>query len=192
MEILAIEPHNQSLSPRREAVGAGTSGDAPMSDSRSLWLRFPIALVLSMVCLVVPAWADFQAGMDAYNRGDYATALREWRPLAEQGDAHAQFSLGLSYENGDGVPRDHAKAREWYEKAAAQGDAKAQFYLGMQSSFGEGGPQDLVQAYMWYSLAAGNGNPHAPGYRDDLVRQMTPAQITEGQKRARERKPKGK
>jgi hypothetical protein len=163
-----------------------------MSDSRSLWLRFPIALVLSMVCLVVPAWADFQAGMDAYNRGDYATALREWRPLAEQGDAHAQFSLGLSYENGDGVPRDYAKAREWYEKAAAQRDAKAQFYLGMQSSFGEGGPQDLVQAYMWYSLAAGNGNPHAPGYRDDLVRQMTPAQITEGQKRVREWKPKGK
>jgi hypothetical protein len=163
-----------------------------MSDSHSLWLRFPLALVLSMVCLVVPAWADFQAGMDAYNRGDFATALREWRPLAEQGDARAQFSLGLSYENGDGVPRDHAKAREWYEKAAAQGDAKAQFYLGMQASFGEGGPQDLIQAYMWYSLAAGNGNAHAPGYRNDLARQMTPAQIAEAQKRAREWKPKGK
>ena len=51
---------------------------------------------------------------------------------------------------------------------------------------------DLVQAYMWYSLAAGNGNAHAPGYRDDLARQMTPAQITEAQKRAREWKPSGK
>jgi hypothetical protein len=163
-----------------------------MSDDRLITLQFSVALVLSVISLVVPAWADFQAGMDAYNRGDYGTALREWRPLAEQGDARAQFSLGLSYENGDGVPRDHAKARAWYEKAAAQGDAKAQFYLGMQSSFGQGGPMDLVQAYMWYSLAAGNGNAHAPGYRDDLARQMTPAQITEAQKRAREWKPSGK
>ena len=82
-------------------------------------LRFPIALVLSLVCFVVPAWADFQAGMDARNRGDFAKALREWRPLAEQGDARAQYYLGLLYENGDGVPRDYEKAREWYEKSAA-------------------------------------------------------------------------
>jgi TPR repeat protein len=143
-----------------------------------------------MVCLVVPAWADFKAGMDAYNRGDFAAALREWRPLAEQGDTSAQFYLGLSYENGDGIPRDYTKARQWYEKAAAQGDAKAQLYLGMQSSFGQGVPVDLVQAYMWYSLAAGNGNAHAPGYRNDLTRQMTPAQIAEAHKRAREWKPK--
>ena len=155
-------------------------------------LRFPIALALSLVCLVVPAWADYQAGMDAYNRGDYATALREWRPLAERGDPSAQFRLGSLYENGDGVPRDFATARQWYEKAAAQGDAKAQFYLGIQSAYGEGGPLDLVQAHMWYSLAAGNGNAHAPGYRDDLARQMTPAQLTEARKRAREWKPKTK
>jgi len=158
----------------------------------SIALRFPVALVLSVFCLVVPAWADFQAGMDANNRGDYATALREWRPLAEQGDAKAQFSFGLLYENGDGVPRDYTKARQWYEKAAAQGDAKAQLYLGLQSSFGQGVPMDVVEAYMWYSLAAGNGNAHAPGYRNDLSRQMTPAQIAEAQKRAREWKPKGK
>ncbi len=163
-----------------------------MSNDRLIVLRFPITLMLSMVCFVLPAWADYQAGMDAYNRGDFATALREWRPLAEQGDAKAQFSFGLLHENGDGVPRDYAKARQWYEKAAAQGDAKAQLYLGLQSSFGQGVPMDLVEAYMWYSLAAGNGNAHAPGYRNDLSRQMTPAQIAEAQKRAREWKPKGK
>lgn len=163
-----------------------------MSNNHSLSLRFAIALVLSIICLALPVWADFQAGMDAYNRGDFKTALREWQPLAEQGDARAQFSFGLLYENGDGVPRDYAKARQWYEKAAAQGDAKAQLYLGLQSSFGQGVPMDAVDAYMWYSLAAGNGNMHAPGYRTDLARQMTPAQIAEGQKRAREWKPKGK
>ena len=161
-----------------------------MSDNRPMPLRFPIALVLSLVCLVVPAWADYQAGMDANNRGDYATALREWRPLAEQGDARAQFDLGLLYENGDGVPRDYAKAHRWYEKSAAQGGAKAQFYLGMQSAFGEGGPLDLVQAHMWYSLAAGNGHAAATVFRNDLARQMTPAQIAEAHKRAREWKPK--
>ena len=153
-------------------------------------LRFPIVIVLSLVCLVVPAWADYQAGMDANNRGDYATALREWRPLAEQGDARAQFDLGLLYENGDGVPRDYAKAHRWYEKSAAQGGAKAQFYLGMQSAFGEGGPLDLVQAHMWYSLAAGNGHAAATVFRNDLARQMTSVQIAEAHKRAREWKPK--
>jgi TPR repeat protein len=155
-------------------------------------LRFPITLVLSIICLAAPTWADYQAGLDAYNRGDYATALREWRPLAEPGDPSAQFRLGLLYENGDGVPRDFAKARQWYEKAAAQGEAKSQFYLGIQSAYGEGGPLDLVQAHMWYNLAAGNGNAYAPGYRDDLARQMTPAQIAEAHKRAREWKTKGK
>ena len=158
--------------------------------NRFMSLRFPFALVLSIVCFVTPAWADFKAGMEAYNRGDFATALREWRPLAEQGDASAQFSVGLSYENGDGVPRDYAIARQWYEKSAAQGDAKAQLYLGLQSAFGQGGPVDLVQAHMWYSLAAGNGHLGAAVYRNDLAKQMTPAQIAEAQKRARERKPK--
>ena len=155
-------------------------------------LRFVLALVLSISCLAAPAWADYQAGLDAYNRGDYATALREWRPVAEQGDPSAQFRLGLLYENGEGVPRDFATAREWYEQAAAQGEAKAQFYLGIQSAYGEGGTLDVVQAHMWYSLAAGNGNVHAPGYRDDLARQLTPAQMAEAHKRAREWRPKAK
>lgn len=159
---------------------------------RFITLRLPVALALSIVCLVAPAWADFQSGMEAYNRGDFKIALREWQPLAEQGDARAQFYFGLLYENGDGVPLDYTKARQWYEKAALQGDAKAQLYLGLQSSFGQGVPTNVVDAYMWYSLAAGNGNVHAPGYRADLSRQMTPAQITEAQKRAREWKPKGK
>lgn len=163
-----------------------------MRDNRLIALRFSLSLVLSIICLAGPAWGDYQVGMDAYNRGDFKTALREWQPLADQGDARAQFSLGLLYENGDGVPRDYTKARQWYEKAAAQGDAKAQLYLGLQSSFGQGVPMDAVEAYMWYSLATENGNMHAPGYRDDLSRQMTPAQIAEGKKRAREWKPKGK
>ena len=74
-------------------------------------LRFPIALVLSIVCLATPAWADFEAGMEAYKGSEYATALREWRPLAEQGDANAQFNLGMLYTKGQGVPQDYRPPR---------------------------------------------------------------------------------
>jgi TPR repeat protein len=184
--------------------------------------------VLSIVCLAVPAWADFQAGMDANNRGDYATALREWRPLAEQGDTLAQYNLGVLYRKGRGVPQDDVQARQWYAKAAAQGQAKAQFNLGtlyfngegvrkdyqqalrwfrlaadqgealaqtkiaIMYDDGQGVPHDIVQAYKWYSLAATNGDKPAPQLRDLLAKQMTPAQITEAQKLAREWKPKGR
>lgn len=117
-------------------------------------LRFPIVLVLSLVCLVVPAWADFQAGMDANTRGDYATALREWQPLAEQGDALAQYNLGVLYRKGRGMPQDDVQARQWYAKAAAQGQAKAQYNLGTLYFNGDGVPKDYQQALRWFRLAA--------------------------------------
>jgi len=129
-----------------------------VSDNRPMPLRFSIALVLSLVCPVVPAWADYQAGIAANNRGDYATALREWRPLAEQGHAVAQYSLGLLYANGQGVPKDDAQARQWYEKAAAQGRADAQVNLGILYDYGRGVPQDFKKAVYWYRLSANQGN----------------------------------
>ena len=63
--------------------------------------------------------ADFNAGVAAYKRGDYATALREWRALAKQGDAKAQYNLGLMYGNGEGVPQDYVQAHMWYNLAAS-------------------------------------------------------------------------
>ena len=120
-------------------------------------LRFPIAVVLSIVCLAVPAWADYKAGEDAYNRVDFATALREWRPLAEQGDALAQYNLGVLYRKGRGVLQDDVHARQWYKKAAAQGQAKAQFNLGTLYLNGEGVPKDYQQALRWFRLAADQG-----------------------------------
>jgi TPR repeat protein len=126
-----------------------------------LALRFPIALVLSIICLTTPAWADFQADVEAFERGDYITALREWRPLAEQGEAYAQYSLGWLYENGYAVPQDYVQARQWYEKAAAQGNVKAQNNLGLLYDKGLGGPQDYVQARQWYEKAAAQGDAYA-------------------------------
>ncbi len=129
-----------------------------MSDDRLIVLRFPVALVLSIVCLAAPAWADFKAGADAYQRGDYATALREWQPLAEQGQALAQYNLGLLYANGKGVSKDDAQAQQWYEKAAAQGHADAQVNLGILYDYGRGVAQDYKKAVYWYRLSAKQGN----------------------------------
>jgi TPR repeat protein len=120
-------------------------------------LRFPIAVVLSIVCLAVPAWADYKTGEDASNHGDFATALREWRPLAEQGDALAQYNLGVLYRKGRGVSQDDVQARQWYEKAAAQGQAKAQYNLGTLYFNGEGVPKDYQQALRWFRMAADQG-----------------------------------
>jgi uncharacterized protein len=123
----------------------------------SMSLRCPIAVVLSIVCLAVPAWADYKAGEDAYNRGDFATALREWRPLAEQGNALAQYNLGVLYRKGRGVPQDDVQARQWYKKAAAQGEAKAQYNLGTLFLNGGGVPKDYQQALRWFRMAADQG-----------------------------------
>jgi hypothetical protein len=159
--------------------------------------RFRITLMLSIVCFVVPAWADYKAGEDAYNRGDFATALREWRPLAEQGHAGAQYYLGVLYDFRKGVPQDFAMAREWYEKAAAQGHAGAQNNLGGLYEFGHGVTQDDVWADMWYHLAAAHPAEDewrdlAAENRDEIEGHMTSAQIADAKKGAREWKPKGK
>lgn len=119
--------------------------------------RLTMTLVLSVFCLAAPAWADFQAGVDAHDREDYATALQEWQPLADQGDAQAQYQVGMLYHKGRGVPQDDVQARKWYGKAAAQGQTKAQFSLGTLYFNGEGGRKDYQQALRWFRLAANQG-----------------------------------
>jgi uncharacterized protein len=119
--------------------------------------RLTMTLGLSIFCLAMPTWADFQAGMNAHDREDYATAFREWQPLAEEGDGLAQYHVGMLYHKGRGVPQDDAQARKWYEKAAAQGQAKAQFSLGTLHFNGEGGRKDYQQALRWFRVAANQG-----------------------------------
>ncbi len=135
--------------------------------------------------------ADFGAGVKAYNRGDYATALRIFRQFSDQGDAEAQFNLGFMYD--EGATKDYKEAVKWYRKAANQGEALTQGKLGLMYKKGWGVTQDYVQAYMWYNLAAAQGQKDAGKSRDHLANTlMTPAQIAEAQKLAREWKPKGK
>ncbi len=70
--------------------------------------------------LTAPAWAGLDEGVAAYLRADYAAALREWRPLAKQGNAKAQYNLGLMYGKGLGVPQDHVQAHMWFNVAASR------------------------------------------------------------------------
>ena len=121
---------------------------------------------LSWVWLVlcvsaVPAAADFQAGQGAYIRHDYATAMKEWRPLAENGHVQAQFNVGLMYDQGRGVAESDQEAVKWYRMAAEQGHAQARFTLGLMYFEGLGVPQSYLEAERWYWLAAVQGSAAA-------------------------------
>ncbi len=101
-------------------------------------------------------YADFSDGYDAYNKSDYKTALKEWQPLADQGNALAQALLGLMYAKGEGVLKDDKQAVKWYQKAADQGNAFAQFNLGWMYASGEGVLKDLSKAKYWIKKAYEN------------------------------------
>ena len=123
------------------------------------------SLVLAIALLVggvsIATAQDFQKGLAAAQAGDYATALKEWKPLAEDGYAVAQYNLGLMYNKGRGVPQDYTEAVKWYRLAAEQGYPKAQAILGLMYSDGEGVLQDYAEAVKWYRLAAEQGDAKA-------------------------------
>jgi uncharacterized protein len=148
------------------------------------------ALVLAVSFAGSVAAGPYDDALDAYfNKEDYATTLRLIRPLAEQGHADAQYFLGTMYHDGVGVPRDYATAASWYRKAAERWYVMAQGSLGGLYVQGHGVPQDDVLAHMWFILAA-VGDKTARVSRDFHAKHMTPAQIAEAQKLAREWKPR--
>ena len=117
-------------------------------------IKHAVAVIILGLSFAEPVAAGPLEDADAaLKRRDYATAVRLIRPLAEQGNANAQYNLGVFYDNGLGVP------------------------------------QDKVRAYMWFSLSASQGREGAAAFRDLIARRMTPAQIAEAQKLAREWKP---
>ena len=139
-------------------------------------------LYLTLVLLLGSAGAswgnDFLKGLNAYHSGDFATALREWKPLAEQGDPPSQYNLGFMHYKGEGVPQDYKTAVKWYTLAAEQGDSNAQNNLGVMYANGRGVPEDLVYAHMWFSISALNGNENGSTSRDIVEKTMISAQIT--------------
>jgi TPR repeat protein len=130
--------------------------EAEMTKGNTMLRAALIALALALSAAPVSAgvWDDALA---AHARGDYAEAVRLFRPLAEQGDASAQYNLGFMYNNGEGVPQDYVEAVKWYRMAAEQDHADAQYNLGLMYDNGQGVPQDYAEAVKWYRMAAEQG-----------------------------------
>jgi TPR repeat protein len=125
---------------------------------------------------------------------DYVEAVAWYRLAAEQGDVEAQYKLGLAHYHGHGVPQDYMEAEKRLRLAAEQGQATAQYNLALMYGLGIGVPKDDVQTHLWVNIAASRANGEdAERYvklRDAAAAQMTPAQIAEAQRLAREWKPK--
>jgi len=147
------------------------------------------AIILTMIA--APASSDdLEDAVAAHQRGEYATAFKLLRSLANKGDVRTQSMLGSMYLKGQGVAQNNVEAARWYRKAADQGDVKAQNNLGVIYYGGQGVPEDHVQAYKWFAIVASTGNEQAGENRDIVAKRMTPAQIAKAQKFAREWKPK--
>ncbi len=129
---------------------------------------------------------ELEEGALAAIKGDYATALNKFRPLAEQGNTEAQFSMGTLYDFGQGVPQDYGEAMRWYSLAAEKGYAQAQHHLGMMYKLGQGVLPDNFRAYVWLSYAIINGYTKSINARDGVMQKMTPEQIAEAQKLVQE------
>ena len=124
--------------------------------------RHVALLAAALVGMASPfAVAGLAEGLDALKRGDYATAAKELRPLAERGDAEAQHRVGLMYEFGKGFAADKPQSMAWLGKAAAQGHPGAQLELGVIYATGDGMPEEPVKAVEWFRKAATQGNATA-------------------------------
>ena len=117
------------------------------------------AVLYLLLIFAAPLWADFKTGLAAYDRGDFRTALQEWLPVAQRGDANAQFNVGLLYATGKGVKQDLRQAADWYRKAADQGVGAAEYNLGVMYANGDGVPRDVHEAVKWLQKASDAGIP---------------------------------
>lgn len=173
----------------RPAVATPAAGRWP--GIAAAWL---VGLVLSLAA--GPLRADFEDGLAAFYRFDYATALEEWLPLAKAGDSRAQYQLGLMYYRGEGLRQDYRKAFVWYRRAAERGDIDAQLNLGLMYARGQGTDQDFVEAFKWFEIAlinSPNRELHDRAFfnRENAASMMTEKQIDQAERWARGWKPRG-
>ena len=115
-----------------------------------------LSILLSLCSIIIPANADYNDGLIAFENQDFRLAAKEWKPLAEKGDAKSQTNLGILYFNGKGVLKDYKKAVNLLERAANQGEAEAQFILGKIYIEGDGVPKSLKTAKIWVEMAFEN------------------------------------
>src|SRR5207237_478277 len=164
-----------------------------MKENRSL--VFTVLLLLGAAVFQLPAQqnkAHRKSSADISSKAETSDAesVKSYRKAAEQNDALAQFNLGYSYANGQGVAKDDAEAVKWYRKAAEQNFAQAQISLALSYALGQGVAKDYVESYKWTLLAASQGDKDAKETMTILENNMSREQIAEGQKVARNFKPR--
>jgi len=156
-----------------------------------------VAIVLALCVTSIYAdssWRDrrdLEEFGDAFYKGDYVTSLRILRPIAERGEPSAQSTLGSMYARGIGTSKDYVEALKWYRLSAEQGTATALENLGAIYEKGLGVPPDYVEAHKWYGLAIerttdGKNRKRLSKSRENVAVKLTPAEIAEAQKLARE------
>ena len=126
----------------------------------------------------------YKDGVAAYARQDYVTAAKLMRVAADQGNAVAQYNLGVMYYEGECVTQDYKEAVKWYRLSADQGNASAQYYLGVMYDNGQGVTQHYVRAHMWMNIAASAGNKTAQSDCNVVAKKMSRAQIGKAQEMA--------
>ncbi len=154
---------------------------------KKFMFRLPFLSFLFLISIVKNSAysADYEKGVDASLRGDFKTAIEEWKPLAERGGATSQFQVGWLYNEGKGVLQNYITAVKWYRLAAEQGYAYAQSALGHMYQEGHGLSQDYAYAYMWFSVAASQWDPDAEKMRNTMMEKMTSTQLKTAQNLAR-------
>ena len=131
-----------------------------------------------------PQVASTVSGQSATGHSAQTKSLADLRKLADQGNADAQWQMGVRYHNGENVPRDDAQAMQWFLRAAEQGHATAQATLGAYYWAGRGVPQDLSKAYFWSALALAQGDENSKSRLEGLASQMTRTQVSAARQQA--------
>jgi TPR repeat protein len=197
-ESSAPHPVAQNNDPLANLVASAPTPDVPkFEDAVAARNRGDYEIALRLFRLLAnqgDARAQFCLGAmyfggEGVPQQDEAEAAKWFHLSAEQGELKAQAILGHMYMTGRGVPQDDGEAVKWLQKAADKGDAKAQDFLGDMYEDGHGVPRDYVRAHLWYSLSAAQGDQTGKFLQAEIVKHMTPGQIAEAQKLAREWKP---
>src|SRR6266700_360191 len=123
------------------------------------WLqRFSSCVLMILICVSLSTAADLKSAKHAYERKDYTVALKEFMPMAEQGNAEAQLYLGKMYMQGQGILKDPDQAVKWFKASAEQGNADAQFFLGSYYLLPH---LNVAEGVKWLRLSAEQGQQDA-------------------------------
>lgn len=143
-----------------------------------------LVVLLSLVVFTRAFAADYQKAIEFYNKGDFASAAKDFQKLAEDNFGPAQEKIGLMYALGQGVPQSMMISFMWMKRAAENSQAQAQIILSAFYSEGKVVPQDLERAYMWAEVVDNSLEPKPGSPKFKIAKILTQDQIEVGKNRA--------